>query len=133
MRFLLDTNVLIDLTTRFDEPGGFSEPDLFEQAVGKNPFLVSVVSIWEIAIKTRLNKLHLNVRPEHLLGMVEAAGGIKLHMTEDHVLAPLSVEPATRDPFDRLLLTTAAAENALLVTRDGALQAHPLVWRAITG
>ena len=128
MKLLLDTHILIDLTSR-QEFSGFSEPDLFEQAVGVNPFFVSVVSIWEIAIKTRLKKLDLPVQVEQLSELVRVAGGIMLLMTEKHVLAKLTVEPTTKDPFDRLLLTTAAAEDALLVTRDRELLTHPLAWK----
>ena len=108
MRLLLDTNVLVDLTSR-QENSGFSEPDLFELAVGSSQFLVSVVSIWEIDIKTRLKKLKLSVRTEMLSAMVKAAGGVVLDVTGEHVLARLETEPTTKDPFDRLLLATAAA------------------------
>lgn len=128
MRLLLDTNVLVDLTAR-QENAGFSEPDLFELAVGANPFLVSVVSIWEIDIKTRLKKLKLAVKTEILGAMVKSAGGLVLDVTEEQILARLETEPTTKDPFDRLLLAIAAAEDALLVTRDRALQGHPLVWK----
>jgi PIN domain nuclease of toxin-antitoxin system len=130
MRLLLDTNVLIDFMSR-QEQDGFAEPDLFELAVGKHPFLVSVVSLWEVAIKSRLNKLSLAFPLPQWSGFIRAAGGILIDISEDHILAPLPVEPKTKDPFDRLLLTTAAAEDALLVTRDRALQSHPMVWKHI--
>jgi PIN domain nuclease of toxin-antitoxin system len=128
VRLLLDTNILIDLSRNFDA-SELSEPDVFELAVGRNPFLVSVVSIWEIEIKSRIGKLAIELPVEQLGSMVKASGGTLLTVSEDHILAPLPVEPNTKDPFDRLLLSTAAAEGALLVTRDCALQAHPLAWR----
>jgi PIN domain nuclease of toxin-antitoxin system len=127
MRLLLDTNILIDFIRR-QEPSGFSEPDMFDEAVGGGPFLFSVVSIWEVEIKSRLGKLNLVHPLAQWRHLAVASGGIMLDMTEDHILAKLDVEPNTKDPFDRLLLTTAAAEGALLVTRDRALQSHPLVW-----
>jgi PIN domain nuclease of toxin-antitoxin system len=128
MRLLLDTNVLIDFSTK-GESYSFSEQDLFDAAVGTGPFLVSFVSIWEIEIKTRLKKLALTITIDQLCDMVKVAGGIMIDMGRDHVLAKLDVEPSTKDPFDRLLLTTAAAEGAVLVTRDRALQSHPLAWK----
>jgi PIN domain nuclease of toxin-antitoxin system len=128
MRLLLDTNILVDLITR-EEASGFAEPDMFETAVGSNPFLVSVVSVWEIEIKTRIGKLKLAIPTAHIISLVRAAGGAVLDVTEEHILSKLDVEPQTKDPFDRLLLTTAASETALLVTRDRALQSHPLAWR----
>jgi PIN domain nuclease of toxin-antitoxin system len=128
MRLLLDTNIVVDLTSR-QGYSGFSEPDIFDAAVGFQPFLVSVVSIWEIDIKSRLKKLRLSVRTEQLSDMVRSAGGMVLDVSEDHILARLESEPDTKDPFDRLLLTTAAAEGALLVTRNRMLQNHPLAWK----
>ena len=125
---LLDTNILIDLTSR-NEYAGFSEPDLFEMAVGTRQFLVSVVSMWEIDIKTRLKKLSLSIKTDRLGDLVRAAGGIVMDISEEQILARLEKEPNTKDPFDRLLLTIAAAEGAQLVTRDRALQSHPLAWK----
>jgi PIN domain nuclease of toxin-antitoxin system len=129
MRLLLDTNILINFSEKSDSYG-FSEPDLFDMSVGDGPFLVSIVSIWEIEVKSRLKKLQLTIPTEQLCDMVKVAGGILIEMSKDHVLSTLGVEPNTKDPFDRLLLTTAAAERAPLVTRDRALQSHPLVWKA---
>lgn len=47
-----------------------------------------------------------------------------------HVLTAPEPEPATRDPFDRLLLAQCSVENLRLVTLDRALGSHALTWRA---
>jgi PIN domain nuclease of toxin-antitoxin system len=87
---------------------------------------VSVASLWEIAIKFRLGKLALEVQlPE----LVENLGLVLLAIEASHVLAAVDPEPATRDPFDRLLLAQCAVENLHLVTIDRHLTAHPLAWR----
>jgi PIN domain nuclease of toxin-antitoxin system len=128
IRLLLDTNVLIDVISK-QPTEGFSEPDLFDEAVGQNPFLVSVLSIWEIEIKSRIKRLHLNIATVEIGHLVRSLGGVVVDVTEEHILATLDVEPDTRDPFDRLLLTTAVAEGAFLLTRDHILLSHPQVWR----
>lgn len=128
MRLLLDTNILINFIAR-QETEGFSEPDLLEQAVGRAPFLVSIVSVWEVEIKSRIGKFQLAQPLSEWSVLVRTAGGVVLDVNEEHVLTRLEVEPATKDPFDRLLLTTAAAEGALLLTRDRMLQNHPLAWK----
>lgn len=46
-----------------------------------------------------------------------------------YALAAVNPEPATRDPFDRLLLGQCAVEGMRLVTRDRALALHPYAWR----
>lgn len=59
-----------------------------------------------------------------------------LAITTRHVLAEVSPQPLSRDPFDRLLLAQASAEGMRLVTLDRALGAtlsgHPLVWGPTT-
>ncbi len=52
-----------------------------------------------------------------------------LDIDHHHVLAELDPEPATRDPFDRLLLAQCQVEGMQLVTIDRALAGHPLAWR----
>jgi PIN domain nuclease of toxin-antitoxin system len=57
-------------------------------------------------------------------------GLVMLVINPEHVLATVEPEPATRDPFDRLLLGQCQVENMRLVTLDRALSSHPLAWRA---
>jgi hypothetical protein len=45
-----------------------------------------------------------------------------------HVLARVEPPPATRDPFDRLLLARCALEGMRLVTIDRALVDHPAAY-----
>ncbi|MBP0651591.1 hypothetical protein J8J40_31470, partial [Mycobacterium tuberculosis] len=52
-----------------------------------------------------------------------------LPLTEHQVLADHGPEPATRDPFDRILLSICRADDLQLVTADGALAGHPLAWQ----
>lgn len=90
----------------------------------------SVASLWEIAIKFRLGKLALKAPLAELPSLVEGVGLILLRIEASHVLANVDPVPATRDPFDRLLLAQCAVEGLRLVTTDRALKGHPLSWRA---
>lgn len=54
-----------------------------------------------------------------------------LDVTTDHALVEVDPVPATRDPFDRLLLGVCAVEGMRLVTTDRVLQDHPLAWRTV--
>ncbi len=47
-------------------------------------------------------------------------------INEHHAIAEVLPEPATRDPFDRLLLAQCLVEGLRLVTVDRALVGHPL-------
>ena len=124
MRLLLDTHIILALIEkRFEAvPPGIRR--LIEAVTAE--LHVSVVSLWEIAIKWRLGKIQitpsLNALPELLDGM-----GIELiAINANHVLASVDPEPLTRDPFDRLLLAQCQIEDLRLVTIDRALVAHPL-------
>lgn len=89
----------------------------------------SVASLWEIAIKWRLGKLPIKTPPSALPDALGRGKISLLNIDHRHVLAELDQEPATRDPFDRLLLAQCQVEGMRLVTIDRVLSAHPLSWR----
>ena len=128
MQFLLDTNVLIALVDGRLDALDRSSRDAVTSAAAVNH--ASVASLWEIAIKMRLGKLALGVSLRLLPELIERIGLVMLVINSEHVLAPVEPEPATRDPFDRLLLGQCQVENMRLVTLDRALGSHPLAWRA---
>lgn len=87
---------------------------------------LSVASLWEIGIKTKLGKLNIPV-PIEMLGDLARQMGLKvLPVTEEHAITDLDVLPPTSDPFDRLLLAVAQAERLKFVTLDHSLIGHPL-------
>jgi PIN domain nuclease of toxin-antitoxin system len=90
---------------------------------------VSVASLWEIAIKTRLGKL-APPAPLTDLENILTTGDVAVAPVETrHAFAVVHPEPATRDPFDRLLLGVCATEGMRLATLDRALTDHPLAFR----
>ena len=126
MRLLLDTHVLLALL-KPNPPLRQAYKDLLSDE--RSELLVSVASLWEIAIKVRTGKLNLDVPiaslPEHLL-----AWNCRLvEIRADQVLTELETWPETQDPFDRLLLAIAEVECCALVTWDKDLLPHPLAWR----
>lgn len=128
MRLLLDTSVLLPVL-RGDHAGLHrSLVDVLADA-GTKP-VVSVASLWEIAIKHRLGKLPLKLPLDELPWACASAGAELLPLTPEHALAEAEPVPATRDPLDRLLLAVCAVEDMRLLTTDRALAVHPLAWRA---
>jgi PIN domain nuclease of toxin-antitoxin system len=124
MRLLLDTHVLLALLDGREGTLGGSIERVLKS--GEHEFLVSVASLWEIAIKWRLGKLPLNVAPEQLPELLDDMGLGTLTITAAHVLATVEPEPVTRDPFDRLLLGVCRTEDLRLVTVDRSLADHRL-------
>lgn len=127
MRLILDTHVLIALIRK--QLPGLSLT--IAQALEK-PHVhacVSVASLWEIAIKTRLGELDPGMALDLLPSTLEALGIEILPITAAHALASPDPVPPTRDPFDRMLLAQCAVEDCRLATLDQALRDHPLAAR----
>ena len=91
----------------------------------ENHKLVSMVSLWEIAIKNSIGKLDLEKPFEQLIPeQLQASGFEVLGMSIEH-LTMLTQRPLHhRDPFDRLLVAQCLAENLTLLSGDEALDAY---------
>lgn len=87
---------------------------------------VSVASLWEIAIKSRLGKLKPRLPIEEIPDYLQSAGFTLLPILIPHVITAADPVPATRDPFDRLLLAQCQVEGLQLVTIDRSLVDHRL-------
>lgn len=80
---------------------------------------VSVVSLWEMLIKHGRGKLSL---PKgSLTDTLEAQGFSVLSMTARHAEETRRFDQSIPDPFDRLLVATAATEGMLLLTQDAGI------------
>lgn len=89
--------------------------------------VVSVASLWEIAIKTALGKLDA---PDDLPERVGEMGFETLPIGPDHAWAVRDLPHHHNDPFDRLLIAQAQVERLPIVTADPAFAAYdvPLIW-----
>ncbi|MFN3944082.1 MAG: type II toxin-antitoxin system VapC family toxin [Allosphingosinicella sp.] len=127
MRLLLDTQIVLRLVGEIEGKAP-SIDDLLDNPA--NQFLVSVASLWEIAIKVRLGKLPLKLPLAEIAPYLEAGRAELLDVTPAHAIAEVHPAPETKDPFDRLLLAVAMIEGVRLVTVDRSLERHPLAWRS---
>jgi PIN domain nuclease of toxin-antitoxin system len=116
MRVLLDTHALLWIVT--------DSPHLSDSArkAAANPEvvkLVSIASLWEIAIKVRLKKLDLGMEFETLVGVIEGQTlAVFLQITPAHIVRLRHLGMHHRDPFDRMLVAQALAENLTLISAD---------------
>src|SRR3954452_15629033 len=83
--------------------------------------LVSVASLWEIAIKSSLGKLEA---PDELPDEIDATGFGWLAVAREHAWAVRSLPHHHRDPFDRLLVAQALTERLPVVSSDAQLDAY---------
>jgi PIN domain nuclease of toxin-antitoxin system len=112
MRLLLDTQVM--LWWLFDDPRlGADSRDL----LASSPCIVSVASIWEVAIKYRIGKLE--VSPIVFRDQSIAAGAVLLPVLDTHVIETAQLPLLHQDPFDRLLIAQVRVEGLMAVSSDG--------------
>jgi len=126
--YLLDTHTLLWFLQ--------GNPRLSPKAKGLvedqgNRVLVSIVSCWEIAIKTGQGTMNLS-EPSRTLLQRELPGN-------DLELLPISLDHATaveglprhhKDPFDRLLIAQAMIEGVPIISVDGVFDHYPVrrIW-----
>ncbi|MFL2513296.1 MAG: type II toxin-antitoxin system VapC family toxin [Synechococcus sp.] len=111
MRCLLDTQVM--LWWLLDDPRLGAES---RQLLASRPCLVSVASIWEVAIKHRIGKLE--VSPVVFRDQSIAAGADLLPVLDSHVIETAQLPLLHQDPFDRLLIAQARVEGLMAVSSD---------------
>ena len=116
MRLLLDTQVALWWLTASRRLSQDARTLMSESSCA-----VSVASIWEVDLKHRLGKLP--VSPARFRDEMRSAGATVLPVTDEHVLATVDLPRPHSDPFDRLLLSIATAEQLVLLTADEALLA----------
>lgn len=113
MKLLLDTHILI---WWFDDDPRLSPRFRQLLANPENHVMVSLASLWEIAIKRQIGKLHVSA-PAVAERLAEQGFGL-LPMTLGHFAAVETLPRHHGDPFDHMLLVQARIERAVLVTVD---------------
>ena len=112
MRLLLDTHAL--LWWLADDPT-LSRAARRAIAAVESRVYVSAASAWEISIKRALGKLDA---PPDVEDQVEVSGFEPLSITIGHASAAGALPAHHDDPFDRMLIAQAMAEDLIVVTRD---------------
>jgi len=123
MKALLDTHTFIWWDS---DPARLSPA---AQAVIQDPansITPSVVSVWEILIKSDLGKLTLARPLREILGRQQANGILILAVSLEHVLQLESLPRPHKDPFDRLMAAQAAVEEMTLISADKVFAQYPV-------
>lgn len=114
-----------------------SEPERLSPAVlslcqdPANVLLLSVASAWEMQVKSQLGKLKLKQPLTRLIRDQRKANDLRvLPVLLKHVTALQNLPDHHRDPFDRLLVSQAMIEGAILLTRDAWITRYEIkvVW-----
>jgi PIN domain nuclease of toxin-antitoxin system len=115
MKLLLDTHIILWFLGNVEK---LSEEALSAITDQKNEKYVSIVSAWELAIKINLGKLTFEGGVANFFKMIQENGFELMPVKEDHIIRLETLPLHHRDPFDRLLLTTAISEQMTFITSD---------------
>lgn len=122
MKYLFDTHVMLWFLE--------DSPELSKKArsILKNAeheLYWSAASYWEITVKLSLGKLQLQKGWQGVLEREKKVNRIlDLPIYEQHCERHLTLPWHHRDPFDRLLICQALAENIILLTRDETIRQY---------
>jgi PIN domain nuclease of toxin-antitoxin system len=120
MDYLIDTNIF--LWSLGDEK---KLKSIVRNAITgpQNQIFISVASLWEISIKHRKGKLPLNTTIQEC---VESSSFEVLNIQLNHIITLDTLPIFHHDPFDRLLIAQAKAENLTFITSDEKIWKYDL-------
>lgn len=122
MRLLLDTHTL--LWWLADSP---SLPSTARQAIGRktNQILISAASAWEITAKVRLGRLSVAADlAKDFIGFLSRERFEGLAISVEHGVRAGSLPGPHRDPFDRMLIAQAQAEDLAIVSNEAIFDTY---------
>jgi PIN domain nuclease of toxin-antitoxin system len=128
LRVLLDTHALLWAGTAPEKLSARARSllETFSTEV-----LVSAASAWEIATKVRIGKLpQAAAFSSEMPRRVEMLGFHPLAVTMEHALRAGQLPGTHKDPFDRLLIAQAQAENLVLISNERVFDAYGIrrIW-----
>jgi len=86
----------------------------------------SVASLWEIAIKQSIGKLDLDFSITQIENLCNEKDIQILPIKSKHLDKLKNLPKYHGDPFDRLIISQALAENLTIITRDSTIPNYPV-------
>jgi len=115
MKLLLDTHTVIWFVNKHPRLPQRIRDMLEDES---NVVYVSSISLWEIAIKSRLGKLDLNRSFRDVIRLLHSNGFRFLTIRLRYFYRLNRLELHHKDPFDRMLIAQSLAENMPLVSNE---------------
>lgn len=128
MKLLLDTHIFLWFITgdsKLSQTARLLIDDL------ANEKFVSIVSLWEIAIKYGLGRLTLSDKFEILFPNQLIINGFEqLPIETEHLYEFIKLSHYHNDSFDRLIIAQAIAEKMSVISADAAFDAYSIkrIW-----
>ena len=113
---LLDTNVAIIASVR-----SVSLSSESREAIARGPNFLSVVSYWEVMLKSMKGTLKVGVPRTWWLDTLDQLAATPLPLRPEHINSVFHLLAIHQDPFDRALIAQAMVEDLTLITTDGLI------------
>ena len=114
--YLLDTNAALI---------ALAQPDLLppaaRKAILRGPNVLSVVSYWEVLLKSMKGNLDVGDPRAWWTDALEQLAASPLVLRPEHVAGVYALPLLHKDPFDRVLVAQAVAEHLEMVTIDSEI------------
>ncbi|MCD7897555.1 MAG: type II toxin-antitoxin system VapC family toxin [Planctomycetaceae bacterium] len=91
----------------------------------------SAASIWEVSIKSALNRREFKVDARVLRRHLLDSGCIELAVDGMHAAATSELPAIHKDPFDRVLVAQAMVEGITILTADSRICSYPAPTRLV--
>ncbi len=121
MSFLLDTHAFLWFIS-----GDSQLPDSIRTKIEdiNQPCFISSASLWEITIKQQIGKLTLGITLRELFEYLDRNQIELIQINYEHLLSLSKLPTHHSDPFDRLIIAQAIAEDLILITKDKGLKKY---------
>ncbi|APB33570.1 hypothetical protein GlitD10_1250 [Gloeomargarita lithophora Alchichica-D10] len=123
---LLDTHTLLWFLN--DDP---KLPSAVREMIESgDEIVVSIISLWEIAIKFSIKKLELQFDFQELPNLLDELEVRVLTLSFEDINSYIRLPLHHRDPFDRILIAQAINHSFAIVSADAVFDAYPIqrVW-----
>jgi PIN domain nuclease of toxin-antitoxin system len=115
VKLLLDTHIILWAASNSPRLSKAARALIDDRS---NSVCFSVVSLWEIVIKSKLKRAGFQVDVVNLRAQLLKAGFTELPLQSHHVVSIKTLALHHKDPFDHALIAQAISENITLVTAD---------------
>jgi PIN domain nuclease of toxin-antitoxin system len=115
MRYLLDTHTALWYFSGDERLSKTAYEIIYDAS---NPIYLSIASAWELAIKISLGKMRFASKSAGFISLAEDDDFSILTIKTSHLNILETLPMIHRDPFDRLLIATAIAEQMTFITID---------------
>ncbi len=123
MNILLDTHALIWFTEGSEKLSTKAKSRISDI---NNIKFISIVSLWEIVIKSSNKKLELNQSLAEINQFLFLSNIQILAININHLSLLANLPNYHNDPFDRLIISQAISENLQIVSADRHFDSYPV-------